>query len=166
MHTRRIGVDDWEVLRALRLSALTDAPDAFGSTHEREAAFSDSDWMNRAGASTNATFIYEREQQPCGIVTVIQDALDSGAGWLVGMWVAPSARATGAADALVVAALQWSEGQQISAVRLHVVEGNDRAERLYLRHGFRRTGAQLVSSRGLVEIVMERDASRAISSGL
>jgi ribosomal protein S18 acetylase RimI-like enzyme len=72
------------------------------------------------------------------------------------MWVDPAARGTGAADALVSALLSWSESQGIGTVRLHVVEGNARAERLYLRHGFRRTGATVTSADGRLEAQMER----------
>jgi hypothetical protein len=36
MHVRRAMPGDEPILRALRLQALSDTPDAFGSTYERE----------------------------------------------------------------------------------------------------------------------------------
>ena len=73
--------------------------------------------------------------------------------------VAPSVPGTGAADALVAALLQWTGDHDIGTVRLHVAEGNARAEHLYRRHGFTRTGRTLTGARpGLVEIEMQRAA--------
>jgi GNAT superfamily N-acetyltransferase len=155
--TRRVGVADWAVVRDLRLRALADAPEAFGSSYEREVLFSDDVWIGRVGTLTNATFVCEVGGEACGMVTVVRDTTDSRLGWLVGMWVAPSARGTGAADWLVVSALEWADHQGIGSVRLRVADGNARAERLYHRHAFRRTGETIQGERpGLVEVVMQR----------
>lgn len=45
--TRRLGPDDWELYKALRLRSLEHSPDAFGSTLEREQGFTESDWRGR-----------------------------------------------------------------------------------------------------------------------
>jgi ribosomal protein S18 acetylase RimI-like enzyme len=160
VQVRRVGVDDVETVRALRLHALLDSPEAFGSTHEREAAFPESVWVARLGTSSNATLICEADGGSCGIVTVVRDESDLGLGHLVGMWVTPSARHTGAADLLVTAALRWAEQESLTTVRLCVVEGNDPAERLYRRHGFNPTGRSFVGPReGITEFEMERAAA-------
>ena len=39
MEIRQARAADWEALRKLRLRALADAPDAFASTLQKEAAF-------------------------------------------------------------------------------------------------------------------------------
>jgi RimJ/RimL family protein N-acetyltransferase len=159
LEIRRAGAADWEVVRDLRLRALADAPQAFGSSYEREVAFADIVWIDRVGTTTNATLVYESDGHACGIVTLVRDQHESGVAWLVGMWVAPSVRGTGAADALVAAVLQWAGDHDIGAVRLHVAEGNARAEHLYRRHDFTRTGRTLSGARpGLVEIEMQRAA--------
>ena len=45
---RRVGAEEWERLRVIRLRALTDAPMAFGSTLADEQARSDEFWRGRA----------------------------------------------------------------------------------------------------------------------
>ena len=156
---RRVGAGDVETVRTLRLEALRDAPEAFGSTFEREVAFPPTVWTERLPQSTNATFVCEADGDCCGIVSVVRDDADSHLGLLVGMWVAPSARGTGAADLLVTAALRWAEEVGVTTVRLHVAEGNDRAEHLYRRHGFISTGRSFRSREGLTEVEMVRAAS-------
>jgi hypothetical protein len=44
---REAVTDDWQALRDIRLAAVRDAPYAFGSTYEREAAFAEADWLRR-----------------------------------------------------------------------------------------------------------------------
>ncbi|GAA2932456.1 hypothetical protein GCM10020221_30280 [Streptomyces thioluteus] len=62
-------------------------------------------------------------------------ACSSRCGWR------PAARSRGAADLLVGAALSRADELGLTGLRLWVTEGNDPAERLYVRHGFTRTGA-------------------------
>jgi ribosomal protein S18 acetylase RimI-like enzyme len=59
---------------------------------------------------------------------------------LTSLWVAPGFRGQGIGDQLVVAVLEWTKAAGFSQVLLWVTDGNSRAEALYARHGFIRTG--------------------------
>ena len=73
------------------------------------------------------------------------------------MWVAPEARRRRVGDALVGRLLAWAEEGEVEVVRLCVTEGNEAAERLYSRHGFLRSGCDVVRDRdGCSEIGMAR----------
>lgn len=153
---RRVDESEWRTVREVRLRALADSPASFGSSLKREVAFSDDLWIDRLCALTNATFLCAADQVVSGIVTMVRDEAVTQLGWLVGMWVAPSARSKGAADELVASVLTWAELQRMAVVRLHVTAGNARAERLYVRHGFARTGEIITRSRdGVIEVEME-----------
>jgi ribosomal protein S18 acetylase RimI-like enzyme len=153
-HVRLAIPGDEPILRALRLEALSDAPDAFGSTYERELARTNADW--RRWLSPGATFLLTDDDGPKGIVAGAHDAADPGIVQLMAMWVHTSLRGHGAADALVLSVLAWSSAEGARATRLAVIESNTRARRCYERNGFRDTGKREVRERdGVVEMEME-----------
>jgi len=153
---RRLAPEDAALLRRLRLSALTDAPSAFGTTHEEAAAHPARRWRDVLHADANPTFVWEDERGAVGMVVAARDRSGADVLWLVAMWVDPSARGEGIGDALVERVLAWGRAQRSPVVRLSVTEGNTRAERLYARHGFVRNGRSEIRARdGLAEIEME-----------
>ena len=134
---RAVEPDEWKRYRDLRLAALAEAPYAFGSTLERELAFHEPTWRSRLVARRQ--FVAERGERWVGTAGAI--LADNGHGAeLVSMWVAPEARGSGAAAELVRAVIDWARAEGHPMLSLWVTEGNPRAERLYLRAGFRRTG--------------------------
>jgi GNAT superfamily N-acetyltransferase len=152
---RRAVVGDEPILRELRLQALSDAPDAFGSTYQRELDRTSSDWQR--WLSPGVTFILEEPESASGIVAGGRDASDPAIVHLMAMWVHPTRRGTDAADRLVAAVLSWARTEGAKAVRLNVIGSNDRARRFYERNGFRPTGHETVRERdGQIEVQMER----------
>jgi ribosomal protein S18 acetylase RimI-like enzyme len=152
---RRAESGDESLLLKIRLEALSEAPEAFGSTLDRERARTPVDWQK--WLSPSATFVLETTTGPEGIVAGVPDSTDPAVVHLMAMWVHPALRGSGAASALVQSVLAWAEGRGASSVRLDVIEGNDRARRLYERHGFRATGRTTVRARdGAREVQMER----------
>jgi ribosomal protein S18 acetylase RimI-like enzyme len=157
MEVRRLQVADSEMLRGLRLRALLDEPSAFGSTYERERDFTPDVWPQRLTTVGNAHFVCEDDGAAVGMVAVVRDGPDAVVGNIVGMWVDPVARGRGAADALLSAVIGWTSQEHVPTLQLHVTEGNGRAERLYERHGFARTGRNFARERdGVIEIEMQR----------
>ena len=158
MKVRRAGIGDEGVLRDLRLQALTDAPDAFGSTYERELARTVEDWGR--WLSPGATFTLEDGHAACGLVACARDATAPTTVDLMAMWVHPMMRGSGAADALVAEVIAWARTDGARLVRLRVVQENVRAQRVYERHGFQLTGRTGVRERdGAIEVEMERALS-------
>jgi GNAT superfamily N-acetyltransferase len=152
---RRAVLGDETTVRGLRLEAMADAPEAFGSTYQRELARTSADWQG--WLSPMATFLATESDEPKGLVVGAHDAHDPSVAHLLAMWVQPSLRGHGAADALVAAVLAWAAAEGVVAVRLKVVRGNASAERCYARNAFRPTGRETVRERdGLVEVEMER----------
>lgn len=130
---------DWALLRTTRLTALLDAPDAFLSTHEREVGFAEDVWRRRlrGGGHFGAT---AGSGELSGIVAGVLNDDDQTERYLVGMWVSPAARGSGTADALMTAVTGWARDTGGDRLVLDVADGNEPARRLYVRHGFQRTG--------------------------
>nr|WP_237702823.1 MULTISPECIES: GNAT family N-acetyltransferase [Protofrankia] len=161
-HVRRITPGDAERLRDVRLAALADAPGSFWQTLAAESARPDADWRARASRNSagdaHATFLLEQDDTTVGGSVPASDSTPTGDSASTGMvdvyrpsrapefrelaamWVAPAARGTGAADALLDAAVNWARAVGAIGVRLWVVPTNTAAVRLYARHGFERAG--------------------------
>lgn len=140
---RELSPDDWELERALRLSALADSPSAFGSRLADAQAFDETEWRERLERQTR--FAVWLDGMPVGTAGCVpaQNPYPSGSLVLVGMWVRSSARGKAVANRLVEAVVDWGREHGRTGIWLSVSHGNVIAERLYARHGFRRTGTDL-----------------------
>jgi ribosomal protein S18 acetylase RimI-like enzyme len=156
VRVRRLTPDDVDVLRDVRLRALRDAPDAFWTTYEEEAAYGADEW--RRWLTTAALFVAEDGSgaRAVGLAGGMAHSLDPGVALLVAMWVDPGHRGTGLADQLVAAVGAWAASEDRRTVRLYVEEHNERARRCYQRLGFSLTGRRLFRERdGRWELEME-----------
>jgi ribosomal protein S18 acetylase RimI-like enzyme len=132
---RRLMPADARLFREIRLEALQQAPEAFGSTFEQESsqslaqfgealtkadvfgAFRETDLLGMAGYRTQA------------------GAKQAHKGLLWGMYVRSIARGTGVAKHLVEAVLGHARAR-VELVQLTVVSENEAAQRLYRSCGF------------------------------
>jgi RimJ/RimL family protein N-acetyltransferase len=132
-----VTADDWRRWRARRRAALAEAPQAFGSTLAGWSGAGDTEarWRDRLTAVPH-NLVVVRDGDDVGMVSLAGPA-GADPPELVGMWVAPHARGTGAADAAVAAVLALASGTYpTQPVVLSVHEDNAVARRLYARHGF------------------------------
>ncbi len=154
---RQLTPEDWQLLRSIRLRALADAPDAFGSTLGREELFEEADWRARLAAHHGPVLLATDGHTLAGIVRSFTDGSERTVVNLVGMWVAPEHRGSGVGSRLLDAFVDSTRSEGRIAVRLTVVESNEPARRLYGRHGFVETGeTESHPKGGAVELVMVR----------
>lgn len=122
----------------MRLAALKDAPYAFGSRWEIEKDRTEQEW--RASVVARMRYVAEGDGQVWGMASIGESG-HSGAASVTSFWVHPDARGKGVSDSLLLAVIDWAKERGDSQLLLWVTEGNTRAEKLYERYGFRRTGA-------------------------
>jgi ribosomal protein S18 acetylase RimI-like enzyme len=143
---------DWPALKAARLAALADAPEAFASTLEHEREYTDQQWQEWL-ASTVATFGAFRageertpaEARIAGMaaarVRPRPGQADEHAEWrLMSVWLSPDLRGTGVATRLVDAVRGQARRSGASLISLWVTDANERARAFYERLGFEPTG--------------------------
>jgi ribosomal protein S18 acetylase RimI-like enzyme len=129
--------------KEVRLRALQDTPQAFGSTYAREAAFSDAEWLQRAkrwNGETGIGFLAIDDGTPCGIAGAFLNEDDRTRALLVSMWTAPTHRRKAIGRRLVDQVLEWARLRNATTLLLMVTCTNDPAIRFYERLGFTRTG--------------------------
>jgi ribosomal protein S18 acetylase RimI-like enzyme len=141
VEVRRLVPADWAALREARLTALADAPDAFGSTIDRELGFGEATWRGRLDSTAHVGAWRPRPQGGLiGLVAGFPEAGSPRAWHLVSMWVSPDGRGQGIADRLVAAICQLARADGAGQIALWVTEVNVRALAFYRRAGFRETG--------------------------
>jgi len=141
---RKFTPQEWETYRDLRLRALADSPDAFGSTLTAEQDRSDDEWSNRlvSGADSNwdLPLLAEVDFEPIGLAWGRIEKTNPDVANLYQMWVAPTHRRLGAGKMLLEAVIIWARARDVNCLDLGVTLSNSPAMRLYTRAGFQPVG--------------------------
>jgi ribosomal protein S18 acetylase RimI-like enzyme len=157
--------EDWRRVRDLRLRALEDSPDAFGSTLEIERTHAETDWLGWISGwegTENRCAIAEADGAWVGMAVGSQVRVERHA-HLYGMWVDPRFRRSGLGARLVEAVVAWAAARGAPAIELDVTETNRDALAFYERCGFAATGRRhpLRQGSSLSVIVMRRPLTGA-----
>jgi ribosomal protein S18 acetylase RimI-like enzyme len=163
MTIRRFTADEWRTYRDLRLRALADSPDAFGSTFQRESAFADGEWQDRLAKGTaepnSLPLLALADGTPAGLAWGRINDDEPDVGHIYSVWVAPEYRDLRLGQRLMTTVIDWARTRHLRVVRLDVTVGNDAALRFYRRFGFVEVGepehmrAELWSQ--LMELVLD-----------
>jgi ribosomal protein S18 acetylase RimI-like enzyme len=141
---RRFAAHEWRLYRDVRLRALRDSPDAFGSTLARESAFSDEEWITRlsVGAASPSSFpmLAEDGDRPIGLAWVRIDPERPTNAAMYSVWVDPDYRRRGVGRMLLDAAIEWARAAGAERLVLSVALGPGSALAFYESAGFTEIG--------------------------
>lgn len=151
----RLGVEEWQAYRALRLEALRDEPQAFSSRYAEQVEYPDTFWQKRladaawnAGAASNAgtdrsspggswlLFARQRGRLVGMIGAYRQEPPHEDTVWIISVYVTPSARGTGVSNRLMSAMLAEVAFAGVKKAQLEVNVNQTAAVHLYQRFGF------------------------------
>ena len=132
---RRVASTELTGLHAIRLEALLESPEAFGSTYQSEV---DADPSSRLPWVTKGVAVIAEDATGwCGLAT---GAMDGTVVYVYAMWVHPDRRGEGIGQALLDGVLAWGRDRGGTVGRLGVVDDNVAAASLYRRDGFSPSG--------------------------
>lgn len=141
---KELKVSDWESYKQVRLASLKDSPDSFGSTYEREKAFSEADWKARLrpqpGVNISFPVVAESHGDIVGLASGVIWEEDPAVAHVYQMWVLPEARGKGIATALLNTITAWAELRGCELMKLVVTTTNEAAVNLYRSFGFYPSG--------------------------
>jgi len=138
---RRLTANDASLFRTLRLEALKNHPEAFGTAYEEAAARDMGSYAQQL--KTSALFGGFDGKALVGVAGFFQHAevKTQHKGTLYSMYVQPVARGTGLARLLVEAVLDHAR-EKVEIIQLAVQAQNDTALHLYESCGFKRYGEE------------------------
>lgn len=160
---KMLAPDDWAVWRDLRLRALADAPDAFGTTLADALEHDAEDQWRAAVSWPKVPFVAEVDGCPAAMGRLlfgddpVYGDVPGARAELISVWVAPEHRGGGVGRALVAAAVDHLAAHHpLTRLLLAVVETNLPARRLYESCGFGMIGPNVEDG---AEVLMERRAA-------
>ena len=150
----------------LRLRALEESPDSFGSTAAEERQRDDDEWRawaELAGSSSeSAIFVAVEAGRMVGLCGSFLHEDDPRVAQIYAMWVEPTGRGRGLGQQLLEAASEWAEASGALELLLDVTETNRAARRLYRQAGLTESGftAPLRSNASLRTVQMRKRLGR------
>lgn len=118
----------------IRLRSLKDSPEAFGTRFEVASTWDKDNWISQVEKLN--TFIASVDGNDVGVARSMKDESSSEVGWVISMWVAPEARGKKVASQLLRSIIEWAKNENITLLKLDVVDTNKAAISLYEKHGF------------------------------
>jgi GNAT superfamily N-acetyltransferase len=144
MTVQRLGHGDGRKLRALRLAALSDAPDAFGSSFAREVEYPPKRWEALAAQSASGerlvVFVAVDGARWLGMAGGHLREDDPSVADVWGTWVDASVRRHGLGHQLLEAIRGWASTRGVARLELSVTDRAPAAAALYRALGFLDTG--------------------------
>ena len=136
----RIRAGQWRILKDVRLRALEEAPNAFGTTLSEGQERTDRDWQDmardHATLSDRAYFMAYVGDNPCGMAGCYRTASDIV--MLTAMWVAPEFRGQKIGEQIVRAVIKWAREGGATMLEAWVSENNP-TRFFYQKTGFEET---------------------------
>ncbi len=142
---RKLTEDDMEAVWALRLQALAESPESFGSTYEDTLARGQKSILRRLRQGNTDNFYFGAFDETLTLVGMIGLVREAGIksrhkADIVSLYTLPSARGQGVARALMQAVIDYAKQQGLEQLLLAVVTTALPARNLYRSLGFQTYG--------------------------
>lgn len=141
---RTLAAHEWKIYKDLRLRALADSPEAFGTTLDEAQVRPDAYWMKRMApdpeSSWDLPLVAEVDGEPIGLTWGRIEVPHPQVANVYSVWVDPRYRQKGVGMMLMEAVIEWARSMSVRYVDLGVLYADSPAMRLYRRAGFEPVG--------------------------
>jgi len=148
MHTHLLSESDAQLYKEIRLRALKNDPESFGSTYEQEVNRPLERFAERIQHSKDKFTLgcFDDSNLLVGIVNFVRESRLKTAhkGNIYGMYIEPEYRGRGLGKSLLLALIERAtrECTGLEQIHLTVVSKNEAAKRLYISLGFEIYGVE------------------------
>jgi len=135
MEIKLLTQNEWQSWKNIRLEALKNMPEAFGSSFEEESNLLDNDFQETLNKNNVFGAFHNDELIGCAAFRCLNSVKTRHRGILWGMYIKPEYRGVGVADNLLKTIILFAKTK---VVQLHLtcVANNNSAVKFYLRNGF------------------------------
>ncbi len=141
MNIRLLQAQDVGIWTTLRLEALQDSPESFGSSYEEEIIRSEGDWKTGMENSDIFGAFLDNELVACAGFFSLSFLKTKHRGVLWGMYTKPVSRGKGIASSLIETVIAHAKSRVIQ-LHLTCVTSNLGAMKLYEKQGFKIYGTE------------------------
>jgi len=134
--------EDWQPWKLLRLEALKNSPESFGSSYEEEANWPDLDFQNSLTKSDIFGVFVDNSLVSCAGFYSLNSAKTKHRGVIWGMYTRPECRGQGIASALIQTIINHAKSHVTQQLHLTCVTSNLGAVAFYQKQGFKIYGTE------------------------
>ncbi len=141
MKIRLLTADDWQIWKDIRLEALQNSPESFGSSIEEECDWPDLKFQNGLNRSHIFGAFIENDLVACAGYYVLNFLKTQHRGVIWGMYTRPKSRKQGIASALIQTVITDAKSKVLQ-LHLTCVTSNRGAIQFYQKQGFKIYGTE------------------------
>jgi len=138
---KQLTAEDWKIWKELRLGALKNSPESFGSSYEEEVNWPDLDFQNSLIKSDIFGVFVDSSLVSCAGFYSLNSAKTKHRGVIWGMYTRPEYRGQGIASALIQTIISHAKSH-VAQLHLTCVTTNLGAVAFYQKHGFKIYGTE------------------------
>ncbi len=138
---KQLTVDDWKIWKELRLEALKNSPESFGSSYEEEVNWPDLDFQNSLTKSDIFGVFVADSLISCAGFYTLNSAKTRHRDVIWGMYTKEEYRGQGIASALIEKVINHARSR-VTQLHLTCVTSNLGAVAFYQKHGFKIYGEE------------------------
>jgi ribosomal protein S18 acetylase RimI-like enzyme len=141
MKIKILTQEDWQIWKSIRLEALKNSPENFGSSYEEERNWPDSDFQNGLTKSDIFGVFLDNKLVSCAGFYSLNSAKTKHRGVIWGMYTKTEYRKQGIASALIQTIMKHAKSR-VTQLHLTCASSNFGAMALYQKQGFKIYGTE------------------------